>query len=383
MRPVNHPAQPAVNVYPDFRLDSLAHLITDLQIYAWATTSNVPWEFFDRTPTDGLWAIDALQESLLEMILHPPPPVPKKRKLADYVSLRDVAHYAALFRDRIYPLAHDPLCDAMGRFCSYCEQKLTETIAVEHVAPKANYPLTSLCWSNFLLCCRSCNSFKDEQPARTVAWLGAANDEFERYEEIRDHYLWPDTDAAAYTALKPALYASTGGAFQRVDDDVSVDDALVRTSRGNSTTKLPQAQVPFATGTVNANVRVGIRPSAPQLAAAQESHTMLGFPRTGVGSSDDNRMWDRTNVWLAAVGAFRALDATNDFPGQWASLCELAGSTGFLTTWVRVLELRGGAAAPYPAPPAMQTSQLLPQFLHEMTAVQDAPYPNTDLNCLP
>jgi 5-methylcytosine-specific restriction endonuclease McrA len=375
MRPINHPAQPAANVYPTFRLDTLAHLRADLEAYDWNTTSDVPEDYFGYADLDG-W--DALKRTLLKLIVDPP----KKRK-RDEVTLQDVAHYASLFRDRTYRMSNTPLCNALGRYCSYCEQILTEMIAVEHVAPKAKYPLTSVCWENFLLCCRACNSTKDEKPPRSVPWMAGAGDEVDRYDEIRDHYLWPDTDTDAYRAMKPVLCWSTGGAYQPVPDAVSVSDALARVSKGNSATKTPRAQIPFATGNVTANVLACLIPTAPAAAAAQETVTGFGLAKAGLTSTDDNRMWDRTNRWLEAVNAFRRLDATNDFDSVWESLCEFAGSTGFLTTWVRVLQLRGGAVAPYPAPPAMATSTLLAQFLQEMTQGADAPYPNTDVNLLP
>ena len=380
MRPIVHPPQPAANVYPRFRVDTQPHLDADLTAYGWNTTSSIPTEFFDPPIT----AFDALRWILLELILNPPPPVRTGRKRKQRVTRSDVAHYAALLRDRIYPTANVPLYHALGRYCSYCEQNLTETIAVEHVAPKSNYPLTSVSWSNFLLGCRSCNSHKDEKPARTVNWMAGAT-EVARYNTIRGHYLLPDTSAAAYRSLLPVLYANTGAGYQAVDNAVSVDDALVETNRGDAGTKTPQAQVPFTAGAQNAFVRVRLVPTADAVQAsgraqAQASFSMLELDRSGVGSSDDNRMWDRTRTWLKAVRAFRLLANTTDFAGQWASLCDLAESTGFLSTWVRVLELRGGAAAPYPAPPAPATSTLLNQFKQAMT---QGAYPNTDVARLP
>jgi 5-methylcytosine-specific restriction endonuclease McrA len=384
MRPVNHPPQPGSMVYPTFRVTDIADLEADLEDYEWVTTSEIPSEYFDVVPVT---ALDALKRTLLELKLHPPPPRPKdepeKKRRKKKVTLSDVGHYAELFRDRTYGEAREPLYDALGRYCSYCEQKVSETIAVEHVAPKANYPMTSVCWANFLLCCRTCNSTKDEKPARDVAWLAAATDEVDRYDKIRAHYLLPDDSTAAYTALMPALYANTGAGYQRIDDDVSVSNALVRTSKGNTGTKTPTAQVPFTTGALNARVQVRLVPSAPSLAVAQASFDALGFEKNGVGSSDDNRMWDRTNQWLEAVDEFRKLDVTTDFANQWSTVCRLAGSVGFFTTWIRVLQLRGGAVAPYPPAPAVRTSYLLPQFLQQLTQGQDAAYPNTDTTLLP
>ena len=181
-RPINHPPRP--NNYPRFRVDTIQNLEADLRAYPWTTTVDIPSDFF-RVPQNQLTAWDALRRTLLELILNPPPLAGGGGGKRQHVlSLWDVQHYARRLRDRIYPEAREPLMDDLGRFCSYCEQKLTETIAVEHVAPKENYPLTSVAWSNFLLCCRSCNSYKDEQPARTEGWLPNGT-EIDLYDAIR------------------------------------------------------------------------------------------------------------------------------------------------------------------------------------------------------
>jgi 5-methylcytosine-specific restriction endonuclease McrA len=390
MRPVTHPPQPAANVYPTFRVTSETDLEADLMAYQWNSTSPIPLEYFDLAQSLDGW--DALRWVLLEFILNPPPPRPKpskqpKKKARKEVTISDVKHYAELFRNAVYAKARTPLIAALGRYCSYCEQSVSETIAVEHVAPKANYPLTAVSWSNFLLCCRSCNSYKDEKPDRNVAWL-PNGDEIALYNAIRNRYLLADTSAGAYWSLLPVLHADTGGGFQPVDDAVSVSDALARIRKGDEFTKLPRAQVPFTAGAQPANVRVYMVPTANVAylggrAQAQETFDQCRFGEDGVGSSDDNRMWDRTNKWLDAVDEFRKLAATADFPNQWSTVCRLAGESGFLSTWVRVLQLRGGGALPYPPPPAVQTSTLLAQFLHQMSQVQDAPYPATDLTRLP
>ena len=73
-----------------------------------------------------------------------------------------------------YESARKDLIDRMGQYCSYCNQKLPASLAVEHVRPKSLHPALELEWSNFLLGCTNCNSTKGVKPINL-------ND-----------YLWPD-----------------------------------------------------------------------------------------------------------------------------------------------------------------------------------------------
>ena len=59
-----------------------------------------------------------------------------------------------------YGNARGMLIKNMGQYCSYCEQKLGASLAVEHVLPKDLYPTLKLSWDNFILGCTNCNSTK-------------------------------------------------------------------------------------------------------------------------------------------------------------------------------------------------------------------------------
>lgn len=64
----------------------------------------------------------------------------------------------------------------MGEYCSYCEVRLSASLAVEHVQPKDHRPDRALDWGNFLLACTNCNSTKGATPI-----------------QLSD-YFWPDQD---------------------------------------------------------------------------------------------------------------------------------------------------------------------------------------------
>lgn len=86
------------------------------------------------------------------------------------------------------------LLDKLGRYCSYCEMRLTHHVAVEHVRPKSLHKDLERSWDNFLLACGNCNSCK-------------GNDDV-----CLDDYLWPDRDD---THL--ALRYSRGGLVEPAD----------------------------------------------------------------------------------------------------------------------------------------------------------------------
>ena len=75
-----------------------------------------------------------------------------------------------------YPEALEPLTEAVGWYCSYCERRLEVNLAIEHVQPKSLTPALELEWDNFLLACTNCNSTKGSQAIQL------------------DDFYWPDAD---------------------------------------------------------------------------------------------------------------------------------------------------------------------------------------------
>ncbi|NWK76919.1 retron system putative HNH endonuclease [Aquitalea sp. LB_tupeE] len=53
------------------------------------------------------------------------------------------------------------LIAAMGEFCAYCERSIEAMhLDVEHVKPQKAHGRLALTWGNFLLACKSCNTYK-------------------------------------------------------------------------------------------------------------------------------------------------------------------------------------------------------------------------------
>jgi 5-methylcytosine-specific restriction endonuclease McrA len=87
-----------------------------------------------------------------------------------------------------YDVLRDYLFRAIGSYCSYCEQPVSNDSAVEHKVPKSarkGNAAYATQWRNLLLCCQSCNSAKSDRPEFTTNYASTLN-----------LWVWPDTTAA-------------------------------------------------------------------------------------------------------------------------------------------------------------------------------------------
>lgn len=53
------------------------------------------------------------------------------------------------------------LVDRTGLYCHFCEMRVNNSLAVEHIKSRTDHPKLSNYWNNFLLICTSCNSSKN------------------------------------------------------------------------------------------------------------------------------------------------------------------------------------------------------------------------------
>jgi uncharacterized protein (TIGR02646 family) len=70
---------------------------------------------------------------------------------------------------KVYKDAKDDLLTRIGRYCSYCERKVS--LAVEHINPKSVHASQTTDWDNFLLGCWNCNSTKGIKDPQTQDFL--------------------------------------------------------------------------------------------------------------------------------------------------------------------------------------------------------------------
>lgn len=244
-----------------------------------------------------------------------------------------------------YRKAMPDVIDGMGAYCAYCELPLHDPSQLEHVLPKSQYPTFALDWDNFLPACVGCNSRKGDQPLRaTVAgWLGVQQATPPECEgEVRGgRFRWPDRDVIeGYVAVHLHYHDGTG--WQPCDPQASVDAA----TRHHSTS--------IRAGEVRATVPglpVGGAGTVPVAAlvveAASDSATrrvidLCKLARTPIpGDASDRRTVRRTEVWLQAVQALRAVVGPGGgLPAALpASVADQVRATGFWRVWVMVAGL--------------------------------------------
>lgn len=160
----------------------------------------------------------------------PPKKKPKTMSLTDQV--KAIKDTLATKLATIYGTASGPLEAQLGRFCSFCEHYYQSGLAVEHIVPKAPYPLFYLAWDNFLLACPVCNSTKLSKPPRDDALFNPAPaDEVGYFTAIKDNSLWPQWYQGIYRATKPVLEFYTQGAWWEVTYPVAEQTELNRPTR--------------------------------------------------------------------------------------------------------------------------------------------------------
>jgi hypothetical protein len=283
-----------------------------------------------------------------------------------------------------YQAAGPPLGARLGKFCSYCEQFLPGQIAVEHCAPKSQFPYFTLCWENFLLACDACNgpSGKGQKPSRRTVngWGGQYNDDCTRNAAIRVRYVWPDINARAYRDLLPVLTAfnnQTGKWVALPNNSLAVPG--MRITGLDLPNRVITATI-YLQGNPVPNVKVAAwLESSGQ---ATESIPYFGFERdgTGTGKIADCRMYNRTIAWFKAV-TFLAPIAQNINNAQtvWPLVALIAPSVGFFSVWVRVLNLMGFDQVNVPGSNPQVT--FMQSFLQRM-AFPDC-FPNTNTVFVP
>lgn len=186
---------------------------------------------------------------------------------------------------REYGLAKADLIERLGEFCSYCERKGDpQDLHVEHIYPKDPHPMLERNWSNFLLSCSTCNSYKNSA-------LGNG-----RQTKLLSKSLWPHID-------------NTGNAF---DYD---QHGRVTISAGISA----------ANGVLAAEtLRLTGLGRTPAVAAT--------FHAKGIAYDSTRK---REEAWAIAADALN-LYQSNRTAAQLAALVRTARLTGYFSIWMTV-----------------------------------------------
>lgn len=178
------------------------------------------------------------------------------------------------------------LVAAMGEFCCYCERaQEARDLDVEHIKPQISHPKVALKWSNFLLACTTCNTYKKHYQGNN------------RQTGILIKQAWPHLD-------------NTFGVF---DYD-----------------KYGRVKV------------AGALTNAAHAAMADRTLRMAGLDRTPAVSAtyqelglDYDSTSRRANVWRKAETALNAF-LQNPTDIQVQSIADQAESAGFFSIWMHV-----------------------------------------------
>jgi len=95
---------------------------------------------------------------------------------------------------KTYQDARGDLIDQLGEYCSYCEARLSSSLAVEHILPKSQFPDETTNWENFCLACTNCNSTKGSAMKNrwNSSWQYLPFDSAKK--AARSEFYWPDRD---------------------------------------------------------------------------------------------------------------------------------------------------------------------------------------------
>jgi 5-methylcytosine-specific restriction endonuclease McrA len=286
---------------------------------------------------------------------------------------------------KIYGTSAGPLEGQLGRFCSFCEHYYQSGLAVEHVVPKAPYPLFYLAWDNFLICCPVCNSNKSSKPPRNDAlFTPKPADEAGYYTEIRANYLWPQWYSDVFRRTKPVFEYLDQGTWYVVDYPVQYQTEL---KNADKVTRTITADVYSYDGNQDAwyfdvPVRVKVTPNN------DESTNMVNLVALNKPSSNDKkpgaeadiRLWSRTEHWFKVLEALTLLkDAkASQFDGFWKMMMMSVQQPGLYSVWVTVIDLLGPGGS-WVVPNT--TTSVMSKFLAQI--VDQAYFPGTDTDNTP
>ena len=280
----------------------------------------------------------------------------------------------------IYGTASGPLEDQLGRFCSFCEHYYQSGLAVEHVVPKAPFPLFYLAWDNFLLACPVCNSNKLSKPPRNDAqFTPAPANEVGYYTVIKDGYLWPQRYTDVYRTTKPVLEFYVQNKWWEVTYPVADQTELKSADKVTRTLKADVWSNSGTTGTwwYDVPVRVRVNPTNAH-ATAMVTMVALNKPSSNKkkpGGEADIRLWSRTEQWFKVLESLQLLQGAkaSQFDGLWKMMMKSVQQPGLYSIWVTVIDLLGPGGS-WVVPNTTQT--VMAKFLAEIVG-QDY-FPGTD-----
>jgi uncharacterized protein (TIGR02646 family) len=178
----------------------------------------------------------------------------------------------------------------LGLFCSYCEAPAcAQQLDVEHIYPQAKtaHPNRSKKWRNFLLSCKTCNTYKSQH-------LGNG-----KQLKMLKQYLWPHID----NTFRAFEYSSNGSV--NVNPNLSIVSALV---------------IPLAQATID-------------MAGLMLTQNIAdNYERLGIAYSHIKK---REEAWGVARRALIAYEE-NPSPNMTETVLDNCMNTGYFSIWMKV-----------------------------------------------
>lgn len=169
------------------------------------------------------------------------------------------------------------LVERTGLYCHFCEMRVNNCLAVEHIKARKDNPGLANDWNNFLLACTSCNSSKTSTKL---------------VEPYYQHYYWPHLNNTLLAFVSPLVG--------------------------------PKAQL--------VTPRAGL--SASQRSRAAATIALYGLDKRVTATGDsDNRYLERAKATKMAI------DRRIEYMGGKATIpaiVDMAQTTGFFSVWLAV-----------------------------------------------
>jgi hypothetical protein len=258
----------------------------------------------------------------------------------------------------IYKESSNELKDILGQYCSYCElPERSSALAVEHVVPKAPYPIKFVDWNNFLLGCPNCNSVKLSKPPRKDAerWAGNGATADRIAQAVLDHYYWPHISQYSFRFYIYTLQYKQGNSFVSLS---MPDAANYKNFRNvNRLQRTVTAEVNLRGTWTRAEfvvLPIAPNPSIAFLFDKSKVENTIDLIKLNRIINDDQekdmRTYNRTDAWFKVHRQLRLLDEDvtkagadaqrkkDVFDSSWGRLLDYAVLEGFYSIWVTILK---------------------------------------------
>lgn len=251
-----------------------------------------------------------------------------------------------------YPKARFNLQADIGRYCSYCDEPVLQSIEVEHVLPKSTFPSFTVYYDNFYFACKRCNIMKGALPPYK-----------DIYDEMVAQKLSPTKDNILKASASVRVWPINVHAFDAFDYAINLQPAAPKQQRPIDFLSENWHNVTYkiAAGTNDLYLEVKIKTATYQLrvlinpttiAGSAATCKMLDFNETRNKMTEEDRLAltrtrliNRTSAFLDFLAYLNAYANVVKVSGTrlasrqsaFVALAKSVATTGFITLWFHIL----------------------------------------------